>query len=431
MTKLLAKLLYKAFLPVGAVFAFQRRRKRDPAGFDWREYLLGRVPPRPVSANCVWIHGVSLGEINATRTIIEELRRRTPHTVVVVSSTTETGLARARELYPRLVVFQFPLDFTFAVREVLHRVRPSVIALMELELWPNLIDEATAYGVPILVVNGRVTERSVQRFRYPLAHRLSRHMCSLLTWVGAQDATYASRFIELGVRADRVEITGSVKYDAADTSDRIAGQEELADAMGIKTDEPLWVCGSTGPGEEEAILEAYQRLLKDHANLQLAIIPRKPERFDEVAQLIVRHGYACLRRSSGAPVMPEGVDEPRPVFLGDTMGELRKFYSLATVVFVGRTLVPMGGSDVMEVAGLAKPIIVGPHTENFAEPVNMLLAEGALRQISAPGALATVVSDLLRHPERREQMGRAGREAILSRAGASRKVVDRILEYLM
>jgi 3-deoxy-D-manno-octulosonic-acid transferase len=426
---ILLKLLYPFLLAFGSAYALYRRRRRDPANFVWREYL-GRVPVRPVSANCVWVHGVSLGEINATRTIVDELRRRAPDTVIVVSSTTETGLARARELYPRLVVFQFPLDFAFAVREVLERIRPSVIALMELELWPNLLDEATAYGVPIIVANGRITERSVQRFHYPVARGLARRMFSKLRWVGAQDGTYASRFIELGVRPERIEVTGSVKYDAAVTSDYIEGQDELADAMGIEADKPLWVCGSTGPGEEEAILAAYGRLLKDHADLQLAIIPRKPERFDEAAELIVRSGFACLRRSSGAPVVPEHATEPRPVFLGDTIGELRKFYALSTVVFVGRSLVPMGGSDVMEVAGLAKPIIVGPYTDNFAEAVNMLLAEGALRQISAASALATVVSDLLRHPDRRQQMGAAGRQAILARVGASRKVVDRILEFL-
>jgi 3-deoxy-D-manno-octulosonic-acid transferase len=200
--------------------------------------------------------------------------------------------------------------------------------------------------------------------------------------------------------------------------------------MGIYVQRPLWVCGSTGPGEEAHILTAYARLLEDQPDLQLAIIPRKPERFDEVARLIVEHGYACLRRSTGAPLTPTAAAESRPVFLGDTMGELRKFYALATVVFVGRSLVPLGGSDVMEVAGLAKPIVVGPHTDNFTEAVNLLLAERGVRQISEPEALAPVVSDLLRHPERRVQMGRAGRAAIQSRMGATNETVTRILEFM-
>jgi len=426
----LLDLLYGLAVCLGWPYLLYRRWRRGPTGVPLRAYF-GYVPSRPVSASGAWIHGVSLGEINATRTIVAELRRRSPETAVVISSTTQTGLARARELYPKQLVFRFPLDFSFALRTLLSRIRPSVIVLMELEVWPNLIEVAAAGDIPVLIANGRVTaERSLRRFHWPIVRRVAQRMFRQIRWVGAQDGTYASRFIELGVPPERVQVTGSVKYDAAETSDRIDGQDQLAEAMGIDRARPLWVCGSTGPGEEAMILDAYGRLLRDHADLQLAIIPRKPERFDEVAELIVKHQYACLRRKSGAPLTPTGVVEPRPVFLGDTLGELRKFYALATVVFVGRTLVPMGGSDVMEVAGLAKPIVVGPHTENFTEAVHLLLAEGGLRRISGPASLPTVVSELLRHPERREQMGRAGREAILSRQGATRATVDRILELL-
>jgi 3-deoxy-D-manno-octulosonic-acid transferase len=426
----LLDLIYALAVCVGWPYLLYRRWRRGPAGVPWREYF-GRVPSRPVSARCVWIHAVSLGEINATRTIAQEIRRRSPDSVIVFSSTTVTGLERARRLYPDNVVFRFPLDFSFAVRALLDRIRPSVIVLLELEVWPNLVEVAHAADIPVVIANGRVTsERSMRRFNWPIVRWFARRMFRQIRWVGAQDATYASRFIELGVPAGRVQVTGSVKYDAADTSDHIDGQEELAEAMGIDVQRPLWVCGSTGPGEEAHILTAYARLLEDQPDLQLAIIPRKPERFDEVARLIVEHGYACLRRSTGAPLTPTAAAESRPVFLGDTMGELRKFYALATVVFVGRSLVPLGGSDVMEVAGLAKPIVVGPHTDNFTEAVNLLLAERGVRQISEPEALATVVSDLLRHPERRVQMGRAGRAAIQSRMGATNETVTRILEFM-
>jgi 3-deoxy-D-manno-octulosonic-acid transferase len=409
-------------------YVLYRRWKRGPSGVRLLEYF-GFVQSRPVSARCVWVHGVSLGEINATRTIVGELRRRCPDCVVVISSTTQTGLARARELYPKHLVFRFPLDFSFAIRTLLNRIRPSVIVLMELETWPNMVQVAADRNIPVIIANGRVTtERSLRRFKWPVVRRVAQRMFRQIRWVGAQDAAYASRFLELGVLPDRVHVVGSVKYDAADVADTLAGQDELAGAMGIDRTLPLWVCGSTGPGEEAMALDAYARLVQDYPDLQLAIIPRKPERFEEVGELIVRRLYACLRRSSGAPALPPGVLEPRPVFLGDTMGELRKFYALATVVFVGRSLVPMGGSDVMEVAGLAKPIIVGPHTENFTDAVNLLRAEGALRQIPNPGSLATVVAELLRHPERREQMGRAGRQAVLTQRGASQRTVDRILE---
>jgi 3-deoxy-D-manno-octulosonic-acid transferase len=421
-------LLYLLAVGLGWPFLLYRRLKRGPSGVPLSE-LMGRVPSRPVSARCVWIHAVSLGEVNATRTLVTELRTRSPDTVVVVSATTRTGLARARQIYPNLVTFRFPLDFSFAIRRVLTKIRPSIIVLMELEVWPNLVEVAEQEQIPVIIANGRVTEeKSMRRFRQPVLRHVARRMFRKLRWVGVQDERYAQRFVELGVPAERVTVTGSVKYDAADIADRLDGQDALAQAMGLDPDKPVWVCGSTGPGEEAQILVAYEQILAHVKDLQLAIIPRKPERFDEVAALIVERGYACLRRSTGAPVVPQGVVEPRPVALGDTMGELRMFYALATVVFVGRTLVPMGGSDVMEVAGLAKPLIVGPHTENFAEAVNLLASEGGCRQISSAEALTGAVLDLLRHPQRAAKMGQAARAAIVSRRGATELTVDEILD---
>ncbi len=427
---LLIDLAYLLGLLVGWPFLIYRRLTRGPSPTPLGERL-GGVPSRPVAASCVWIHAVSLGEVNATRTIVAELRRRSPETAIVISSTTRTGLAQARKLYPNLVTFRYPLDLSPIVRRVLWRIRPSVIVLMELEVWPNLISIAHRRGIPVMIANGRVTEgRSMRRFRQPVLRAVARSMFRRIAWVGAQDATYASRFGELGVPRDHVEIVGSVKYDGADLSDRVDGQDELARDMGLDPRRPLFVCGSTGPGEEEIILDAYQRLIEAHPGLQLAIIPRKPERFDEVAQLIVRRGYTCFRRSTSAPVVPAGVVEPRPVALGDTMGELRKFYALATVVFVGRSLVPMGGSDVMEVAGLARPVLVGPYTENFAEAVALLEQTGGCRRVNGVNDLFGAIGDLLRHPERVASMGAAGRAAIASRRGATARTVDRILAEL-
>ena len=228
---LLLDLLYGLAVCLASPYLLYRRRKRGPRDVRLREYF-GYVPSRPVSASCVWIHGVSLGEINAARTIVSELRGRSPETAVVISSTTRTGLDRARSLYAKHVVFPYPLDFSFAIRRLLHRIRPSAIVLMELEAWPNLIEVATARDIPVLIANGRVTERSVRRFHRPIIRWIAWRMFRAIRWVGAQDGTYASRFIELGVPPERVHVTGSVKYDAADTSDRIDGQEELAEALG-------------------------------------------------------------------------------------------------------------------------------------------------------------------------------------------------------
>jgi 3-deoxy-D-manno-octulosonic-acid transferase len=425
---LLLDLFYGLAVCLGWPFLIYRRLKRGAGSLGLRERL-GNVPSRPVSAHCVWVHGVSLGEINAARTIVAELEQRSPETIVVVSSTTQTGLDRARALFSRHTVFRFPLDFSFCIRRVLRRVRPSAIVLLELEAWPNLVAVATAAGIPMMIANGRVTqEKSMRRFSRPIVRTLARRMFRQIRWVGAQDGTYAQRFVQLGVPAERVEVTGSVKYDAADVADQIEGQQQLAEEMGIDTSAPLWVCGSTGPGEEALVLDAYERVLRDVPYLQLAIIPRKPERFDQVAELIVRRGYACLRRSGREAVMPVNPLQRPRVFLGDTMGELRKFYALATIAFVGRSLVPLGGSDVMEVAGLAKPVLVGPHVENFAEAVELLLAGGGAVRVGSSVELAAAVEHLLRDSAHRQGMGRAARETIVARRGATGRTVARILE---
>ncbi|MBK8915688.1 MAG: 3-deoxy-D-manno-octulosonic acid transferase [Phycisphaerales bacterium] len=404
-----------------------RRWRRGPGSLSLGERL-GRVPPRPVAASCVWLHGVSLGEINATRTIVEDLRRRSPDTVIVLSSTTQTGLTQARQLYPQHCVLRFPLDFSFAVRTALDRLRPSVIVLMELEVWPNLLHIARAREIPVVIANGRVTDnRTMRMFRRPILRSVARSMFGMLRWVGAQDAACAARFIELGVPAARVEVTGSVKYDTAPLTDRVDGQEQLAEAMTIDPRRPLWVCGSTGGGEESLILDAYEKLLREYPDLQLAVIPRKPESFDEVADLIVQRGFACLRRSGRPPQVPAEPVSPRPVFLGDTMGELRRFYGLATLVFVGRTLAPLGGSDVMEVAGMGKAMIFGPHTDNFAEAVGALLEAQAARRVATPAGLRGAVDELLKDPLRRMAMGAAAREVVRERRGATARTVDMIL----
>jgi 3-deoxy-D-manno-octulosonic-acid transferase len=425
---LLLDIIYGLLVCLGWPFLLYRRLKRGPGSLSLGERL-GDVASRRVSAHCAWLHGVSLGEINATRTIVAQLRRDSPDTVIAISSTTQTGLARARELYPTQLVFRFPLDFSFIVRRVLRRIRPSVIVLMELEAWPNLIEVATAREIPVLIANGRVTaDRSLRELDRPIVRIFARRMFRQIRWVGAQDETYAQRFIHLGVPPNRVEVCGSVKYDAADIADRIDGQDELAQEMAIDPARPLWVCGSTGPGEEPLVLDAYERVLREVPNLQLAIVPRKPERFDGVADLIAQRGYACVRRSGRAPAVSAGDSEVRRVFLGDTLGELRKFYALATVVFVGRSLVPLGGSDVMEVAGLAKPMLVGPHTENFAEAVELLLAAGGAQRVESGDTLAAVVLTLLNDPPRREQVGQAARDTVVARRGATPRTVARIRE---
>ncbi len=434
---LLIGLLY---LPIALYQAVVVGKNR--AGWGQR---FGFVPTLNPTQQRIWIHGVSLGEINATPRLVEALRDRLPLADFVFSTTTDTGFARAVQLYGADKVFRFPLDFSPVILRALDRIHPTMLVLVELEVWYNLVRIATRCSIPVVVANGRLTERSARRLnRLGLA---TRRMFGDLVWVGAQDDAIASRFRQLGVPSERVMVTSSLKWDSAQILDRIDGADALAEAMGIDRARLLWVCGSTGPGEEVLILDAYRQLLRNWASLAqgvhvgsaagrepesplLAIVPRKPERFDEVARLIERSGFLCIRRSEHGDGLAGKPCDPEAVLLIDTMGELRKVYSLADAVFVGRTLVPLGGSDPMEVAALGKAIVVGPYTDNFAVPVAALLEAEALRQIESPADLASAVGAILQDRSTAQAMGDRARRVVLSHQGATERTAEQLVRVL-
>ncbi len=418
---LLAALVYLPFLLYQMIFLGKNRR-------GWRERF-GRIPVRGDGRGCVWIHAVSLGEVNATRRLVEEIETHLPEYEVVISSTTDTGIGAARRLYPGRLIFRYPLDLSFFVRRALGRIRPNAVVLMELEAWPNFIRLAAQRGILVGIANGRVTEeKSMRRFGLPLVRGISRDMFARLWFVGAQNEAYARRFEALGVRREAVCVTGSLKYDTAIVSDRVSGDRELAEAMGIDRSAPLIVAGSTGPGEEALVLDAFEALCREIPAVQLAIVPRKPERFDEVGRLIERRGYSCVRRSK----RPDGDGDrgaaraggAARVFLGDTMGELRKFYALADAVFVGRTLVPLGGSDLMEVAALARPMCFGPFVENFADIADQLLRVDAAVRVESADGLVGVLRKLLSNREHAAALGGRAQEVVKRNVGASRRTVE-------
>lgn len=434
---LLAGLLY---LPFALYQALALKKNRH----GWRERF-GGVPRFSPDRPRVWIHAVSLGEVNCTPALVKGLADLRPDVEIVVSSTTDTGFARATQLYGPQRVFRFPLDFSVTINRALDRIRPTLIVLVELEVWYNLVHQAHHRGIPIAVVNGRLTPRSARRLR-----RLggpARSMFERLAWVGAQDRAIADRFIALGTKQDHVEITSSLKWDTAAVTDDVPGMDALRTAMRIDPCVPLWVCGSTGPGEEEVLLDAYRMLVEKGQRVRLALVPRKPERFDEVAQLIQARGQRCLRRTqcpderaapasqsrvasdAASPVAASGSAEisagdlADSVILGDTLGELRKFYALATVVFVGRSLAPMGGSDPIEVAALAKPMLCGPHMENFQEPVSALSAVGAIRTAIDAAQICREVEALLHADRDAADLGRRGREIVRANQGATARTL--------
>ncbi len=416
-----------AYMPVLLYQMIRQGKNRS----GWGEKLFGprRLRMDSGSRKRIWVHAVSLGEINAARGIVEGLRTRYADYEVVVSTTTDTGYARAVQLYGADSVFRYPLDFSWSVKAALDAIRPSMIVLVELEVWFNLVTIATARGVPVCVVNGRLTERSCRRLSKLGA--LSRRMFGCLSWVGAQDDVTAVRFGSLGVGLQRLAITGSVKWDTAVVADRMEGQEELALALGIDGSRKLWVCGSTGPGEESILLEVFRRLRRSDPELQLALVPRKPERFDQVAQLVEQSGFACVRRSRRADGCAEGAVAAESVLLGDTMGESRKFYGLADVVFVGRSLVPMGGSDPMEVAALGKPVVVGQFMDNFALPTEVLKVGGGLRQVRDADELVEVVGELVHDGASAVEMGRKGQKVVVGQKGATERTLESLEQALL
>jgi len=361
------------------------------------------------------LHTVSVGETNAVRALVPLL---TPHARVIVTATTDTGLSRARELYGQSCdVRRYPLDATFAVRRFLEAVRPDAVGLAELELWPNFVAACRRRGVPVAVINGRISERSFEGYK-KLRPVLRRSFASLAA-VGAQDAAYASRFVAMGVPEDRVAVTGSMKWDSAPdlpdegVSDRAAG---LAEAMGIDRQRPVLVAGSTGPGEEALILASTP------AGVQLVCAPRKPERFDEAAASMP----GCIRRSSGAR---GGGD----AFLLDTLGELGAAYELADAVVVGRSFGPVDGpvqgSDPMEPAALGKPVLTGPAHANFATVVSALCEAGALRVVDSTD-LGAALADLFGNGAEREAMGQAGLRCVAEHRGASARQASMLLGLL-
>ncbi|UCC82533.1 MAG: 3-deoxy-D-manno-octulosonic acid transferase [Gemmatimonadota bacterium] len=377
--------------------------------FGKREALPG--DPRPT----VLIHGVSVGEINATRELVRHLTREdAPPVRPVVSATTNTGIERARQLYGSdHTVVRFPFDFSWMVRRFLDAVSPDLIVLVELEVWPNLSQECRRREIPLCVINGRLSDSSYRNYRLvaPLVRPIFRNLAA----AAAQTEVYAERFADLGVPAERVSVTDNMKWDTVRMAESVPGAEELAVAMGIDRSKPLVVAGSTGPGEEERLIATRP------PGVQLLVVPRKPERFESVARLV---GFV---RRTEHPDGPGRAVDGAELFLLDTMGELAKAYSLADVAIVGRSFAARGGSDPIEPISLGKPTVIGPHHKNFSDVVTAFREADGITVSDTPMAAA---ADLLRDPERASEMAERGRNVIRARQGASERHAELVYRLL-
>jgi 3-deoxy-D-manno-octulosonic-acid transferase len=379
---------------------------------DWSARF-GKIPPLERTAKPrLLLHAVSVGEVNALRELIPLLTDRAD---VVISVGTDTGIVQARKLYSEMcTIVRYPVDFSWAVRRFLDAVGPDAVALVELELWPNFIAACRRRGIPVGIINGRLSAHSFRGYR-KLRPVLKSTFASL-RFAAVQDQTYAERFIHMGVPPDRCLITGSMKWDTARIEDHVPGAEELARDMGIDRTKLLIVAGSTADTEEDLLHRACP------PGVQLLCAPRKPERFDQAAAALP----GCIRRSrppsvSGTPTSDR--------FLLDTIGELRKAYALADVAVIGRTFADHGGSDPIEPIGLGKPTVTGPFVRNFQEISRQFQEAQAI--IATDGAvLPAVLQRLLARTQERAELAARGREVIRRHQGASRRHAELLLSML-
>ena len=418
---LLAAIAYSPIVIYRAI-----RHKRYLTGWAQR---FGKITRKFPEKKCIWLHAVSVGEVNAAKTIIKELQNKFPDFEILVSTTTDTGFARATNIFgENFKVFYFPFDFSWIMLRAFRNIRPSICLLMEQEVWPNFVNLAQQLDVPVVVVNGRISDKGFARYKKikPLAKLVWRKV----TLVLAQTDEYAQRFITIGAPAENVIVTGSLKYDTAQTEDKVDDTDTLAAQLNVG-DDRLWVAGATGPGEEKILLDVFTNLTtqKQFNDIRLAIVPRKPERFDEVAQLIKDACFDFVRYSDIKNTDAKNPDKT-PVILGDTMGDLRKFYSLATIIFVGRSLVPMGGSDMMEAAALGKLTIFGPHAFNFRQAVDALLKDEGAVMVKDEQDLLQTMQKCLSEPDYAQKIAINGREVIKKNQGATKKTITQIAKFL-
>jgi 3-deoxy-D-manno-octulosonic-acid transferase len=410
-----------AYLPVAA----WRRRGRERSGrsLAQRWGRIGRgLPPEP---RC-WIHAVSVGEAAAAIPLMQAISHRWPEMSIVMTTVTATGARIVVERAGGLAIHRyFPIDLPGPVRRALEAVRPRFFIGLETELWPNFLRALATRGIPTMVANGRISDRSFRRYR-PVK-RLMKRMLSRITVFAMQSEEDARRIIALGAPPERVVVTGNLKVDLSPGP----GQRDPIWQTMLRPDGDrlVLVAGSTHPGEEEAVLDAYRILRQRFEQLALVLAPRHPERGAEVAQKVRDRGLPVVRRTAfgdGA----NGHDRPAVIVL-DTVGELADLYGLADVVFVGGSLVPTGGHNMLEPAQRRKPVLFGPHTENFRDAAELLRAAGAAVVVRDAHELAREAERLLKDPALRQTMGEAGYAAVASRQGAVAGTMTLIERHLI
>jgi 3-deoxy-D-manno-octulosonic-acid transferase len=383
------------------------------------EKLLGHVPKRAGDRPCVWLHAVSVGEVNLLATTIAELVKREPTWEIVISTTTKSGYDLARKKYADRTVFYCPLDFSWATAAAMRRVRPSLLVLAELELWPNLIRAAKRQAARVAIINGRLSDKSFRGYRRlrPLVGRVLRQV----DVIAAQNEETAERFRKLGAPAKSVHATGSLKFDGAQTDRANPRTAELRLLVGLCDDEPVLLIGSTQAPEEEYAITVLQRLSADYPKLRLIIAPRHPERFSDVAALVADSGMNWQRRSE---INANSASQPWRILLVDTIGELGGWWGAATIGLVGGSFGERGGQNMLEPAAYGVATCFGPNTWNFRDIVAQLIAANGAVVVEDAHELESFVRRALADPAWAAELGQRARQLVLSQQGATRRTVE-------
>lgn len=405
----------------------------------WRSWRTGRYrrgvwdklaglqsAPNTNGKPVVWFHGVSVGEVNLLKIVVTAFQQQHPDWCVIVSSTTDTGLAEACKHFGDGQVIVYPFDFSWAIERTIQLLQPRLIGLAESELWPNFLAVAKRHRIPVVVLNGRMSPRTFRRYT-KVAGLVRGLLFGQVTRFLMQSERYAQHLRDLGVDSARLCITGSVKYDSSLPDRTHPKVAELRRLFSIQSDELIWVAGSTHAPEEQIACDVFARLRPRFPQLRLIIVPRSPERFNDVATLIAQSGQPCARRSE----MLSPVNDPTAIILSDTMGELGAIWTLASVGFTGGSLNDQrGGQSMIEPAGLGIPVLFGPHTWNFKDAVAGLLEVNGAIQIANATELEQRLAELLESSELRQKIGTAAREFVLKQQGATARTMAELDDLL-
>ncbi|HIN94100.1 MAG TPA: 3-deoxy-D-manno-octulosonic acid transferase [Planctomycetes bacterium] len=414
----LLNLVYLIVLVVASPWFVYNAIRKGKYRQGWGEKFFGRVPRRSREQPGIWLHAVSVGEVNLLQPLLAAIENKHPDWECVISTTTRTGYELARQKYAPRSVFYCPLDFSWAVRAALRRIHPQLLVLVELELWPNLIHSANRLGVPVAVINGRLSASSARGYaRIPF---LMRRLLRATDLLAVQNEEYAERFRQLGANPDQLHVTGSLKFDGIDLDRNNPATRKLATLARLTDQNVVFLAGSTQHPEEQLALSVYQELVSSYPQLRLILVPRHPERFPEVATMLDQQQENWQRRSE---LNLSSTEPPPPVLLVDVMGELAAWWGTAQIAFVGGSLGKRGGQNMIEPSGYGAAVCFGPHTHNFRDIVDMLLQQEAAVVIRDKKELKDFVQQCLDDPESAQQLGQRAQQFVAIQNGATERTL--------